>query len=148
MALRHSCVEVKGSRHQCNVHISQKMVSTFKNGNLALVQEKTFEGCTLGVTPLAVPQLSQKLAQEDMLEYQAFEDATHNSLADNKKHLTGQRFALPKSLLEVIRVLNNYICWMEVMFGSSCKHLLQVLRLRDALDENEEELELALCKFL
>ena len=147
-ALRRSCVEVKNSRHRCNVHVTPKMVATFKSGNLSLGRDKTYEGCTAGVTVFAVPQLSQKMAQEDILEYQAFEGATHKTQADSRKHLTGQKFEPPKSVHEVIRVLNNYICWLEVMFGSECRHLLQVVRLRDSLDDNEEELELAMCKFL
>jgi hypothetical protein len=126
-ALRCRCVEVKGSRHRDNVHISSRMVVNFKSGNLSMGRDKTFEGCTVGVTLLAVPHISQKMANDNLLENQAFEDATHKTQADNKKHLAGQKFAPPKSLHELIRVLNNYICWIEVMFRSNCKHLIQVV---------------------
>ena len=147
-ALRHSCVEVKGSRHWNNVHINSRIVVTFKSGNLSMGRDKTFKGCTVGVTLLAVLQLSQKMAHDNILENQAFEDTTHKTQADNKKYLAGQKFAPPKSLHEVIRVINNYICWLEVMFGSNCRHLIQVVQLRDSLDENKEELELAMCRYL
>ena len=147
-ALRRSCVGIKNSRHRSNVHVTNKMVLTFKGGNLAMGRDKTFDGCTAGVTPLAVPHLSQKMAHDDLLDNQAFEDATHKTQAENKKHLAGNRFTPPKTVQEVIRVLNNYICWLEVMFGGNCRHLAQVILLRDALDDNEEELELALDKHL
>ena len=45
------------------------------------------------------------------------------------------------------RALNNYIVWLEVRFGSNCAHLIQVIRLQDALDDNEIEFDLALCKY-
>jgi hypothetical protein len=34
------------------------------------------------------------------------------------------------------------------MFGGDCPHLLMVVRLRDALDDNEDALEVALCRYL
>ena len=100
------------------------------------------------MTPFSVPHLSPKLAHEDEMEYQAFEEATHKTQADNKKFLAGQKFVPPKKLEEVIRVLNNYICWLEVMFGNVCPHLLQVVRLRDTLDDNQDVLEPAQDKYL
>ena len=48
----------------------------------------------------------------------------------------------PESLQEVIKYLNNYIVWLEVLVGDECSHLLAVMRLRDCLDENEERLGL------
>jgi hypothetical protein len=146
--LRRRCVEVKGTRHKCRVHVTSKMAVTFKTGNFSAGNDRTFDGCTAGVKPFAVPQLSQKQAHEDTLERQSFEEATHRSQADNKKYLAGQRFLPPTSLVGVLRNLNNYICWTESMFGGDCPHLLMVVRLRDALDDNEDALEVALCRYL
>ena len=42
----------------------------------------------------------------------------------------------------MIKYLNNYIVWLEVLVGDECSHLLAVMRLRDCLDENEERLGL------
>ena len=72
----------------------------------------------------------------------------HKTQAENRKFLAGQKFIPPKKLGEVIRVLNNYIVWLDVMFGSVCPHLLQVMRLRDALDDNQDILEPAFDKYL
>jgi hypothetical protein len=146
--LRRRCVEVKGTRHKCRVHVTSKMAATLKTGNFSAGNDRTFDGCTAGVTLFAVPQLSQKQAHEDTLERQSFEEATHRSQADNKKYLAGQRFLPPTSLVGVLRNLNNYICWTESMFGGDCPHLLMVVRLRDALDDNEDALEVALCRYL
>jgi hypothetical protein len=147
-ALRRQCVGVPGSRHRSKVHVTKKMVATMKSGNLSATNDRTYDGCTAGVTPFAVPHLSPKLAHEDEMEYQAFEEATHKTQADNKKFLAGQKFGPPKDLGEVIRILNNYICWVEVMFGCECPHLLQVVRIRDTLDEDQDELGPALNKYL
>ena len=147
-SLNRRCVETKGSRNRSNVHVTPRMVLTFKSGNFASGRDQTYEGCTSGVTVFAVPHLSQKMAYEDTLDHNAYTEATHKTQADNKNFLSGKKFLPPKSLSEVIRVLNNYIVWLDVMFGSNCPHLIQVIRLRDALDENEIELELALCKHL
>ena len=128
--------------------MTKKMVATLKSGNYSATNDRTYEGCTTGVTPFAVPHLSPKLAHEDEMDYQAFEEATHKTQAENRKFLAGQKFVPPKKLEEAIRVLNNYICWLEVMFGSVCPHLLQVVRLRDALDDNHDVLDPALNKYL
>ena len=146
--LRRRCVEVKGSRNKCRVHVTSKMALTFKSGNFSAGNDRTYEGCTAGVTPFAVPKLSQKQAHDDTLDQQAFEDATLKTQADNKKFLAGQKFIPPKNLAEVIRNLNNYICWAGVMVGSDCPHLLMVVKLRDALDDNEDALDLAMCRYL
>jgi hypothetical protein len=68
--------------------------------------------------------------------------------AENRKFQAGQKFVPPKKLDKAIQVLYNYICWLEVMFGYVCPHLLQVVRLRDALDDNQDVLDLALDKYL
>jgi hypothetical protein len=68
------------------------MALTFKSGNFSAGNDRTYEGCTAGVTPFAVPKLSQKQAHDDTLDRQAFEDATLKTQADNKKFLAGQKF--------------------------------------------------------
>jgi hypothetical protein len=95
-----------------------------------------------------VPHLSPKVAHDEEMDYHAFKEATHKTQAENEKFLAGQKFSPPKNLGEVIRILNNYIVWLEVLFESICPHLIQVVRLRDAIDENEDTLEPALDKYL
>ena len=71
-ALRQQCVGVPGSRHRSKVHVTKKMVATMKSVNLSATNDRTYDGCTAGVTPFAVPHLSPKLAHEDEMDYQAF----------------------------------------------------------------------------
>jgi hypothetical protein len=52
----------------------------------------------------------------------AFESATHRTQAENRKQLLGLKVAPPKTLREVTRILNNYTCWLKVMFGSNCPY--------------------------
>ena len=68
-ALRRQCVGVPGSRHQSKVHVTKKMVATMKSGNLSATNDRTYDGCTAGVTPFAVPHLSPKLAHVDVMDY-------------------------------------------------------------------------------
>lgn len=117
------------------------MAATFKSGEFSNNNDYTYGACGIGVSPFAVPVLSQKVAYDDNIDKQAYESATHKTQAESRKHLLGHKCAPPKTLREVIQVLNNYICWLEVMFGSNCPHLRAVVRLRDVLDIGEERLE-------
>ena len=47
-------------------------------------------------------------------------------------------------LLGVVRVLNNYLRLLEVLFGDRCPHLLMVLEIWDGLEDQEFDLELGL----
>ncbi len=55
MALRRLVVTVSGSAHQCNVHISPKVLAAAKTLNFSSNDDRTFVGCTSGITPFAVP---------------------------------------------------------------------------------------------
>lgn len=76
-SLRRLCAPNNSGRHRSNVTISNKLVLTFKSGDLSNNNDCTYEGCRGGITPWAVPPLSYEAAGEDILEYQAFEAATH-----------------------------------------------------------------------
>jgi hypothetical protein len=39
----------------------------------------------------------------------------------------GAKVELPTTFMGLIRVLNNYSCLLEVLFGEECDHLVQVL---------------------
>jgi hypothetical protein len=142
------CVQVRGSQHRCRVHVNKRMEKTVKSGNYSATNDRTFDGATAGVTPFATPHLSPKLIRKDEMDYHAFKDATHKMQANNKKFLAEQKFNPPKELSELIRVLNNYICWTEVMFGNHCPHLLLIVRLQDVLDKNQDILKPVLDKHL
>jgi hypothetical protein len=146
--LRRCCVPAVGSRHRARVHVTRAMAVTGKTCNFSASNDSTFEGCTLGVTPFAVPHLRATEAHEEELDSNAFEDATLRTQADNKKFMAGRKFTPPNKISDVIKSLNNYVLWIEVLFGSWCPHLLMVTKLRDVLYDLEEDLDRALDKYL
>ena len=81
-----------------------------------------------------------------MAEDEYFEAATLKSVADIKRHITSAKVELPPSLLVLVRVLNNYCCLLEVLFGPECHHLGHVNR--DALETHEADLEARLTNTL
>jgi hypothetical protein len=64
MALQRRCVGASTSRHRSKVHVTKKMVATLKSGNYSATNNRTYKGCTAGVTPFAVPHLSPKVAYD------------------------------------------------------------------------------------
>ena len=63
------------------------------------------------------------------------------SPADIRKHITSAEVELPASHLGLVRVFNNYVHLLEVMFGDVCDHLIYVRAIRDGLEEHETDLE-------
>jgi hypothetical protein len=146
--LRRCCAPVAGSQHKTRVHVTRAMAQTAKNGNYAASNDNTYEGCTTGVTPFATPYLQAKDAHEEELDSNAFETATHRTQAGNKRFLAGTRFTAPRNVSDVLKVLNNYICWVGTMFGDWCPHLLMVIQLRDTLYDLESDLDFSLDRHL
>ena len=145
---RQFCVGAIGSRYKSNVTVTPKMNQTLKSGDFSCGNDCSYAGCRSGVTVFAVTPLTQEVARANDLDYRAFDSATHRTQEDTRKQLQGQKVPPPESLREVIRYLNNYIVWLEVLVGDECPHLLEVVRLRDCLDENEERLEPVLLEHL
>ncbi len=54
MVLRRLVVSISGSAHRCNVHISPKIIAAAKTLNFSNNDDRTFLGCTSGITPFAV----------------------------------------------------------------------------------------------
>ena len=145
---RRLCVGVRGSRYKSNVTVSNRMNHTLKSGDFSCGNDCSYISCRNGVTVFAVAPLTQEVARANDLDYRAYESATHRTQEDTKKQLQGSKVVAPESLREVIRYLNNYVVWLEVLAGDECSHLLEVIRLRDGLDENEERLEPVLTDHL
>ena len=82
------------------------------------------------------------------MESDAFNAATHKTQSDNNQFLAGKRFTPPRNISNVLKSLNNYICWVGVMFGDWCPHLLMVIQLRDTLYDLESELDFSLDRHL
>jgi hypothetical protein len=127
---RRLCKGVKGSSHKSNITVTSKMNQTLKSGDYSCGNDCSYDGCRNGVSPFAVPPLSQAIAREDNLEHEAFEAATHRTPAESKKQIQGTKAPPPKSLQNAIKHLNNYVVWLEVLVGDKCSHLLAVIRLR------------------
>ncbi len=139
--LHRMAVTVPGSAHKCNIHVTPKIVKAVKTLNFSANNNRTFVGCTSGITPFAVPWRTEDAVNIDMAEERFFDEATLKLPADIKKHATGAKFEPPKTLQGLGRVLTNYVRLLEVLFGDHCPHMLWVQRLRDRLDDHERILE-------
>ncbi len=139
--LRQMVVTVPGSAHKCNIHVTPNIVEVVKTLNFSANNDRTFVGCTSGITPFVVPWRTEDAVNIDMAEERYFNEATLKSPANIKKHATGAKFEPPKTLQGLRRVLTNYVRLLEVLFGDHCPHILWVQRLRDGLDDHERILE-------
>jgi hypothetical protein len=70
---RRLCKGVKGGSHKSNITVTSKMNQTLKSGDYSCGNNCSYDGCRNGVSPFAVPPLSQAMAREDNLEHEAFE---------------------------------------------------------------------------
>jgi hypothetical protein len=127
-------VTVQGSAHKCNIHITLKIVEAVKMLNFLANHDRTFVGCTSGVTPMAVPWRTKDAVNVDIPEERYFKESTFKSPADIWKLATGAKFKPPKTLQGLVRVLTNYVRLLEVLFGDHCPHMLWVQHLHDRLD--------------
>jgi hypothetical protein len=124
------------------------MVATVKSFSFSSNGDKTYAGCTKGITIFAVPWRTAEAINKDLAEDEYFKAATLKSVADIRKHVTSAKVELPTSLQGVIRVLNNYCHLLDVLFGPECPHLTNVMAIRDALETHEAELESRLTSVL
>jgi hypothetical protein len=69
-------------------------------------------------------------------------------VADIRKHVAGAKVEPPTTFMGLIRVLNNYSCLLEVLFGAECNHLAQVLAIRGGLEDHETDLKTRLTPML
>jgi hypothetical protein len=93
--LRRLCVTVHGSANPCNIHISPKVIATAKTLNFSANDDRTFVGCTTGITPFAVPWKLVDAVNEALANKQYFDGATQKSPADIKKHVMSGTFEAP-----------------------------------------------------
>jgi hypothetical protein len=139
--LRRLCVTVHGSANPCNIHISPKVISAAKTLNFSANNNRTFVGCTTGITSFAVPWKLADAVNEALANERYFDEATLKSPADIKKHVTSGTFEVPTNLQGLTRVLTNYVRLLEVMFESDCLHLINVIQLWDGLVRHERVFE-------
>jgi hypothetical protein len=139
--LCHLVVKVIGSPHNCNVHVTSKIVLVAMTLNFTANNDLTFDACSNGITLFTIPWHTEDVNNSDLMEDRYFHKATLKSLADINWHATGAKFDPPQSLQGLIRVLTNYVCLLEVLFGDWCPHMQWVRQLRDALDSHERLLD-------
>jgi hypothetical protein len=75
-------VAVPGSAHKCNVHITPKLVVTVKSMNFSGDDDRTYVGCSKGITPFSVPWLLAKTVNNDLAEERYYQQLTLKSTAD------------------------------------------------------------------
>ncbi len=134
--------------HKTNIHITLQLVGTVKSFNFLSNGGKTYTGCTKGITIFAVPWRMAKAINEDLAEDEYFAASMLKLVADIRKHVTSAKVELLTSLQGVVRVLNNYCCLLDVLFGPDCPHLTNVMAIQDALETHKAELEAPLTSIL
>jgi hypothetical protein len=83
----------------------------------------------------------QDTMNEEEEEELCYNLSTLKSVADVRKHINSGTVELPATLLGLLRLFNNYCHLLEVLFGQNCPHLVHTRGIRDALDDNEADLE-------
>ncbi len=134
--------------HKTNIHITPQLVATVKSFNFLSNGDKTYAGCTKGITIFAVPWRTAKAINEDLAKDEYFAASMLKLVADIRKHITSAKVELPTSLQGVVRVLNNCCRLLDVLFGPDCPHLMNVMAIRDALETHKAELEARLTSVL
>jgi hypothetical protein len=95
------------SPYKTNIHITPQLVATIKTFSFLSNGDKTYAGCTKGVTIFAVPWCMVDTINEDLAEDEYFEAATLKLVADIRKHTTSAKVELLTSLHGVVWMLNN-----------------------------------------
>jgi hypothetical protein len=108
--------------YKTNIHITPQLIATVKSFSFSSNGDKTYAGCTKGITIFAVPWRTAEAMNEDLTKDKYFEAATLKSGADNRKHVTSAKVELPTSLQGVVWVLNNYCRLLDVL-SSDAHHL-------------------------
>jgi hypothetical protein len=132
--LRQRLKPIPLSPHKTNIHTTPQLIATVKTFSLLSNGDKTYAGCTKGITIFAVPWRTADAINEDLAEDEYFEATTLKLVADIWKHVTSAKVELPTSLQGVVRVLNNYCRLLDVHFGPDCPHLANVIAIQDALE--------------
>jgi hypothetical protein len=94
--------------HKSNICVTPHLVLTVKTLSFSSSGDKTYAGCTRGITIFAVPWRMAKAMNEDAMEEEYYQASTLKSVADVRKHTTGLKVELPMDLLGLIWMFNNY----------------------------------------
>jgi hypothetical protein len=70
--------------------------------------DKTYAGCTRGITIFAAPWCTVKAMNEDAMKEEYYQASTLKLVADVRKHTAWLKVELPMDLLGLVRMFNNY----------------------------------------
>ena len=76
------------SPHKTNIHVTPQLIATIRVLNFSSNRDKTYAGCTKGITIFLTPWCTAEEINKDLAEDKYFEAATLKSVADIKKHVT------------------------------------------------------------
>jgi hypothetical protein len=93
--LRHRLKPIPLSPHKTNIHVTPQMVATVKALSFLSNGDKTYAGCTKGMTPFFTPWRLAEAMNEDIAKDQYFADSTVKLVEDIRKHITGAKLELP-----------------------------------------------------
>jgi hypothetical protein len=117
--LRHRLKPIPLSPHKTNSHVTPQMVATVKALSFLSNRDKTYAGCTKRMTPFSTPWRSAEAMNKDIAKDQYFANSAVKLVEDILKHITRAKVELLFLLLSMVRVLNNYLCLLEVLFEIS-----------------------------
>lgn len=136
------------ARHRTQLYVTPQLVQTVKTFNFSASGDKSFAGSSRGITIFAVPWRSHESMTEEATEEDCYQQSTHKTVADVRKHTAGTKVDIPSDLLGLSRLCNNYCKLLGVLFGDSCPHLVQVMAIRDGLELHEHDLEMKITRLL
>ena len=125
--LRRRLKSIPLSPHKTNIYTTPQLIATVKAMHFFANGDKTYAGCTKGITPFATPWRSFEEMNDDAAKESYFEASTVKSVVDIRKHVAGAKVEPPTTFMRLVRVLNNYSRLLEVLFRAECDHLAQVL---------------------
>jgi hypothetical protein len=93
---------IVGSPHKSNIYVTPQLVATVKSLSFAANVDKTYAGCTKGITIFGTLWQLVEAMNEDMAEEGYFNQATLKLPADICKHTTSAKVELPISHLGLV----------------------------------------------
>jgi hypothetical protein len=104
---RHWLKPIPFSPYKTNIHVTPQLVATVKALSFLSNGDKTYVGCTKGMTLFATLWRTAEAMNKDIAKDQYFDAVTLKLVADIQKHITRAKVELPTLLLGVVQVLNN-----------------------------------------
>ncbi len=134
--------------HKSNICVTPHLVLTVKTLSFSSNEDKTYAGCTIGITIFAVPWHTVEAMNEGAVEEEYYQASTLKLVTDVRKHTAGVKVELPTDLLGLIRMFNNYCQLLDALFSPNRLYLIHIRAIRDGLEMHENDLEPKITKTL